>query len=297
MAPGESRPPRRMPLALATVALVAVVLVVVVALLAARLTSGSSGSGPPPTPGAPGGVAADATGVPAATLDAVGAPGPPEVAAPATVGDTTTLRQGGLPVVVWVGAEFCPFCAAERWSLVVALSRFGRFANLGVATSSKQLVFPGLASLSFRGATYHSSWVALQAVETYSASGPSSDPTAFAPLQGVPSALAGQVHRYDVPPLAPATGSLPFVDVAGRSVVVGAQFSPAVLTGKSLGAVAAALADATSPVAQAVDGAANELAAAICDATGQMPADVCRSAGVRAGAARLPAPAPPRPGA
>lgn len=291
MAPGESPPPRRMPLALATVALVVVVLIVVVALLTVRLASSSSGSGPPPTPAAPGGVVADATRVPAATLDAVGTPGPPEVTAPATVGATATLRRGGLPVVAWVGAEFCPFCAAQRWPLVVALSRFGRFTHLGVATSSRQLVFPGLASLSFRGATYTSRWVALQAVETYSASGPSSDPTAFAPLQGVPGPVADQVRRYDVPPLAPATGSLPFVDVAGRSVVVGAQFSPAVLVGSSLGATAGALAHPEDPRAQAVDGAANELTAAICDVTGQMPADVCRSPAVRAGAARLPAPA------
>lgn len=287
MAPGDSRPPRRMPLALATVALVVVVLAVAVALLALRLSKGSSGSGPPATPLAPGGVVADATGVPAATLDAIGAPGPPEVAAPAAVGGTTTLRQGGLPVVAWVGAEFCPFCAAERWALVVALSRFGQLGHLGVATSSKQLVFPGLASLSLRDATYRSRWVALQAVETYSASGTGSDPTAFARLQGVPGLIADQARRFDVPPLAPAMGSLPFVDIAGRSVVVGSQFSPAMLTGRSLGAVAGALGRADSSLAQAVDGAANELTAAICEATGQLPADVCGSPAARAGASRL----------
>ncbi len=35
----------------------------------------------------------------------------------------------GKPEVLFVGAEFCPFCAAERWPLIVALSRFGHFST------------------------------------------------------------------------------------------------------------------------------------------------------------------------
>jgi hypothetical protein len=29
--------------------------------------------------------------------------------------------------VVFVGAEYCPYCASERWPLVMALSKFGTF--------------------------------------------------------------------------------------------------------------------------------------------------------------------------
>src|SRR5438876_6623085 len=36
----------------------------------------------------------------------------------------------GKPVVLYVGAQYCPFCAAERWALVLALSRFGHWAGL-----------------------------------------------------------------------------------------------------------------------------------------------------------------------
>ena len=36
----------------------------------------------------------------------------------------------GKPEVLFVGAEYCPFCAAERWPLIVALSRFGHFGAL-----------------------------------------------------------------------------------------------------------------------------------------------------------------------
>src|SRR5438270_1263439 len=35
------------------------------------------------------------------------------------------LRQGRKPVFLFVGAQYCPFCAAERWAVVKALSRFG----------------------------------------------------------------------------------------------------------------------------------------------------------------------------
>lgn len=276
-----------MPLALATVALVVVVLVIVVALVSLRLASGSSGSGPPPTPAASGTVTAALTGVPAGVLDTVGAPGPPTVEPPTVLTSGAPLRQDGLPVVAYVGAEFCPFCGAERLALVVALSRFGRFSSLGASTSSRQLVFPGTPSVSFRGSAYTSRWLAFEPTETYSASGTVTDPTAFAALQGVPAAVAALVHRYDVPPLAPTTGALPFVDIGGRAVVVGAGFSPGVLSGLSLGTVAADLSSPTSPVAVAVDGTANELTAAMCAVTGEQPATVCQSPGVQAGAARL----------
>jgi len=43
------------------------------------------------------------------------------------------LRIGGKPAIVFVSEESCPFCAAERWPLAVALSHFGtgRAARVG----------------------------------------------------------------------------------------------------------------------------------------------------------------------
>lgn len=285
----EARTQRRMPLALATVALVAVVLLVVAALIGVRLASSSSAPGPPPTPAAPGGLVAELSRVPGSVLNTVGAPGPPVVRPPTTVPSAAALRHDGRPEVVYVGAEFCPFCAAERLALVVALGRFGHFSALGLATSSRQLVFPGTPSVSFRGASYTSPWLAFEPTETYSARGTQADPDAFAALQGVPAAAAALVRHYDVPPLAPVAGALPFVDIGGRTVVVGAGFSPAVLSGLSIGTVAGDLSSPTSRVAQAVDGTANELTAAICAATGGQPTSVCRSPAAQAGSARLTA--------
>src|SRR4051812_14747932 len=37
--------------------------------------------------------------------------------------DADDLTADGKPLVLYVGAEYCPFCAAQRWAMVQALSR------------------------------------------------------------------------------------------------------------------------------------------------------------------------------
>jgi hypothetical protein len=51
-------------------------------------------------------------------------------------GDTVLTGVDGKPLVVYVGGEYCPFCAAERWSIVYALSQFGTFRGLSQIKSS-----------------------------------------------------------------------------------------------------------------------------------------------------------------
>ena len=41
------------------------------------------------------------------------------------------LTIGGKPAIVFISEESCPFCAAERWSVAVALSHFGTWSHLG----------------------------------------------------------------------------------------------------------------------------------------------------------------------
>src|ERR1700730_5269622 len=48
----------------------------------------------------------------------------------------------GKPEVFYYGAEFCPNCAAERWSIVVAMSRFGTIHSLRETTSSSTDSYP-----------------------------------------------------------------------------------------------------------------------------------------------------------
>ncbi len=51
-------------------------------------------------------------------------------------------RAARKPQVAYIGAEYCPFCASERWPMVIALSRLGTFSGLGLTTSSATDVFP-----------------------------------------------------------------------------------------------------------------------------------------------------------
>jgi hypothetical protein len=202
------------------------------------------------------------------------------------------LTSQGRTEVVYVGSEFCPYCAAVRWSLVVALSRFGSFSRLGQTRSSSSEAFPGLQSFSFDGASYRSRSVAWSGVEEYGPSLDTAVPVGYRLLHKPSAEAQTLMDRYgpdDAAAWSGGTATLPFVDIGNRVLVEGAGigFSPGVIQGLSLSQIAADLSQPTSPVAEAIIGGANEITAGICASTGQSPARVCRSAGVRAGAGRL----------
>ena len=215
--------------------------------------------------------------VPAATFDTVGAG--TLTAAPTAITGPALTTADGQPRVVYIGAEYCPYCAAERWAVATALSRFGSFTDLGQTTSASADVYPNTATLSFHGATYTSDLLAFTGVETTT-----NVPTAsgYAPLD-TPSAADQALDTQYNP-----QGSIPFIDLGNKYMIAGASFDPAVLQGLSQDEISAKLADPLSPVAQAVDGTANVITAAVCALTGQQPAAVCGSAGVVAAAAKLP---------
>ena len=45
------------------------------------------------------------------------------------------LFSDGKPEVLYVATEFCPYCVANSWALIVALSRFGEFSGLSTSRS------------------------------------------------------------------------------------------------------------------------------------------------------------------
>lgn len=60
--------------------------------------------------------------VPASTFDAGGKG---TGVNPPTVISGAALTANGKPRVLYIGAEFCPYCAAERWAMITALSGSG----------------------------------------------------------------------------------------------------------------------------------------------------------------------------
>ena len=251
----------------------------------------------PPAPGlAP--AAAALAAVRPATFDAVGTTAGTVLAAPVVPPPgpaAVTLTRDGRPEILFVGSEFCPFCAAERWPLVLALTRFGRFTALRDGVSTATAAFPSLATFSFADARYVSPYLALTAVEQYSGRvGPDG---AYLPSAALTPAQAGLVAAITA-----QTGQgavAPVVDIAGRLVGVGSAVSPALFVGLSAGQITSQVTDppdlpakgdppaAAPPAGRAVVAAANQLTAGMCAATGQRPASVCRSTGVREAAASL----------
>ncbi len=284
----EGPPPRRVPMALVTWVFVALVLLLVVVLLVVKITRGSTTVAPPPVAPVSSSVVHDVTSIPSTVFDAVGAP-PPTDSGETVLSGQPGVTIGGRPVVVYVGAEFCPYCAAERWALVVALARFGSFAHLGATSSSTAEIFPGTPTFSFDGTTYRSTYLSFASVEEYGDRLSTTAPAGFPRLHEPTPVEWALFRHYDRGPFVPGTGTLPFIDVDNRLVVSGAGigFSPGVLQGLSLEQVAGDLSDPSKSDTQAVVGAANTLSAAICAATGGQPGPVCTSPGVRAGASRL----------
>lgn len=219
--------------------------------------------------------------VPASVLDAVGT-GSGVTPPLALAANTPSVTQNGKPQVLYVGAEYCPFCAAERWPLIVALSRFGTFANLGATSSSATDTFPNTQTFSFHGSTYTSDSVAFDGVETETNTGQALDqPTA---------AQQGLFQQYDAAPYTNQPGAIPFLMIGNRYVSIGAEYDPGILQGMTRDQIVAALSDPSSPVAKSVDGAANTITAAICQTTGGKPANVCSSPTITQVAATLPTP-------
>jgi hypothetical protein len=234
----------------------------------------ASGSGSP-AEAASAQIVKDITSVPQSTFDEVGV-------GSATVYPSKVRPPGepssDKPLVLYYGAEFCPFCAAERWPMAVALSRFGTWTSLGITHSSATDEFPNTPTLTFHGATLTSSTLTFRGYET-TTNQPQGN--SYVPLDTLPAADEQLVASLN------PSGTIPFISFDRQYTQSGASYSPQILAGKTQQQIAAALADPNDPLSQAIVGSANVLTAAICATTNQQPSEVCTSAGVKAGAAKL----------
>jgi thiol-disulfide isomerase/thioredoxin len=209
----------------------------------------------------PASVAKNVTSVPLSTLSAVGKGSVLSYnPTPITAVSDTPLTSNGKPEMLYIGAEFCPYCAAMRWSMAVALSRFGSLTPLHGIYSSGSDTFPNTATLTFYKSGYTSKYLTFTAVEN--------EKVNHDPLQNVTSAQQAIWQKYDA-------NSYPFIDFGNKFVIKAPIYNPQVLAGKTWAQIAAALQDPSSPIAQGANGAANYITAAICQMTNNQPANVC----------------------
>jgi thiol-disulfide isomerase/thioredoxin len=252
---------------------VAVVLIVVLVIVIVKVTSKSPAAKASPASGTalPASVQHDFSTVPASSLTAVGQ----GTAALASVKAVTgsALTSGGKPEMLYIGAEWCPYCAAMRWAMATALSRFGTFSTLNGVHSDAQDVYPNTATLTFYKSTYTSKYLVFTPVENQDVNKNT--------LQTPTSAQQALWTKYD-----PPGNSYPFIDV-GNKYIFGVTYNPQVLQGLSWTQIASDLSNPSSPVAQGAVGSANLMTAAICKVTGNLPASVCTAAPVSTLAGKL----------
>jgi hypothetical protein len=222
-------------------------------------------------------VVKDTTTVPASTLASVGAGS--VTSPPASLTNGTALTSGGKPEMLYVGAEYCPFCAYERWGMVVALSRFGTFKNLSTTHSASGDEFPNTSTWTFYKSSYTSKYLTFSPVEMQT-NKLASDGQSYTTLQTPTAAQNALLDKYDAPPYVASAdkGAIPFIDIGNKYMISGASYSPQVLQGKTWSQIATALKDPSSPIAKAIDGTANYITAAICKVTGNQPASACTPA-------------------
>lgn len=249
----------------AVVAVTVIIIAVVVGVVIANR--------PQPAPAATGADAAltKLVAIPPATLDAV--PAPDKAKAPTKLEGGTAIGAEGKPKVLYVGAEFCPFCAMERWALIGTLSRFGTFTGLKATTSSSTDTYPDTPTWSMADATYTSDHITFEAVETQDRLGQ--------PLETLEGQNKELFTKFN------PGGGIPWVTFNGTHATGGATVDAAAFEGKSYDQIIAGVLDPTSDIGRSVGPAINLMTAQICAQNGSQPATVCASTGVQAASVLL----------
>ena len=217
-------------------------------------------------------VVAKLSGVTPAVLDAVGTGGAPHPLV--HISGSPLSGSNGKPQLLYIGAEWCPYCAAERWAMIVALSHFGSFSGLRQTSSSSTDVYPDTPTLSFYGSSYTSTYLDFAPVELQDRN--------QKPLQSMTSQQQQIAQSYD------PDNSIPFIDLGNLYSMVGQGVPPQALQGQNWQQIASALSDPASPITRAIVGNANYLTAGLCKLPGTSAAPICSDAVIKAIAGQLP---------
>jgi hypothetical protein len=270
---------RRALLAGGAIVIVIAVVVAFIVIKANQSPSSSSGSTAEPVTGTvlPSTVAKNITAVPGSALDAVGT-GSVLSYNPKPVSAITgnALTSAGKPEMLYIGAEFCPYCAAMRWSMAVALSRFGTLQTPfhGIHSSSSDTLANTPTLTFYKSSGYSSRYLTFSSVE---------NETRTHALLQKPTAAQQQIWQH----YSPSGLGYPFIDFGNKFLINQPIYDGAVLKDLTWQQVSVQLRNPSSPVAQGILGAANFVTAAICKTTNGQPGNVCTAKGVTAAASHL----------
>ena len=175
-----------------------------------------------------------------------------------------TKRDGKL-LVFFMGAEYCPYCAAERWSVVRALQKFGQWNGLKQTISAaRDEPFLNLPTYDFTGATYTSPHIEFVARELKTRE--------FKPLQKLLKSEEKLVRKYN------PEKEIPFLLVGGRFMQIGAGFTPKIFIGHTFRQTETELKKIESEIRKTIDAEGNIIAALLCSSG--LPPELCKETGV-----------------
>jgi hypothetical protein len=197
------------------------------------------------------------------------------------------LTANEKPELFYFGAEGCPYCAVDRWSIVIALDQFGRFSPLSLNVSATNDDYAGTNTFTFYGSTYNSPYLSFVPVEGFTNQPPAGTNGActgfpWSVLQPLSAEQQGLLAEYD------PSCNVPFLDLANRWTTIGNYPDQQVIQNMSWQQIADALANPGSAVAQDIEGGAVDLIAQICTVTGEQPARTCDAPAVQQWQAGLP---------
>ncbi len=207
-----------------------------------------------------------------------------------------SVPTSGKPEVLYVGAEYCPYCAATRWALTIALDKFGHFSGLEQTASSPIDAFPDTHTLTFANATYTSPYLRFVPVEettnqcqpgsvqlNTSGSGPKyvCANGNYKPLETPTKPEAALINKYDTTTWFGALDQygpgIPFIDFGGAFAESGALYDPQILQGANWDQIARTLTVPTAGIGQTVLATAKQYIAMFCVLTHGKPGSVCNA--------------------
>ena len=180
----------------------------------------------------------------------------------------------GKPQVFYYGAEFCPLCAAERWSIVVAMSRFGTFKTLRETTSSSTDSYPNTSTFTFYQSSYSSPYIDFVPLENEDRQ---------QNLLQAPNADQQKIlTRYNV-------SGFPFMNIGDRYLLTAVSYDPATLRSNPQDQNSSPLShqdiagqlSSGNQLSKNILGTANYLTAATCAITKNQPSTVCGDSAIQ----------------
>jgi hypothetical protein len=158
-------------------------------------------------------------------------------------------------LLYYLGAGFCPWCAAERWSIVEALKYFGTWEGLKFDKSAeKNEPYLNLSTYNFHDAKFKSDHVEFVGREFQDRN--------FQDLERLTDSDNKIIDNYNL------QGVIPFVFIAGKYVRIGSGPKPQQLDGLNHDDVKKQLENRNTELAKAIYDEANHIAALIYHSMG-----------------------------